>query len=354
MKKEETKSGIVLTLMFSLIVFACLLAAFLLIAAAVFVLIQTGVLTDLSLNESTRVLAVLLPVLVSLIIGAGISWLFSRIMAKPFDRITGTLQELAGGNFKARLDLGKNLCRYTAVKEFQDSINAMAAELDHTEILRADFVNNFSHEFKTPIVSIAGFARLLKRGNLTEAQRAEYTDIIEVESRRLSDMATGILNLTKIENQSILTDVTSFNLSEQIRGCVLLLEEKWTRKRILPEVDFDEVSIRANEEMLKQVWINLLDNAVKFAYEGAEVRVGIEKDGDRIRVSVSDVGSPIPPEDRERVFHKFYQTDRSHSAHGTGVGLAVVDRIVKLHRGEVRVSEEDGRTVFCVELPLDL
>jgi signal transduction histidine kinase len=292
-------------------------------------------------------------VLVSLIIGAGTSLMASLLLTRPIGCIVGAMRELASGNYKTRLSFGELLNRNPTMKEITDSFNTMADELDHTEILRSDFINNFSHEFKTPIVSIAGFAKLLKRGNLSEEEKAEYTDIIEEESLRLSEMATNVLNLTKIENQTILTGVTRFNVSEQIRSCVLLLEEKWTAKELGLSLDFDEYLISANEEMLRQVWINLLDNAVKFADRGGEIRVRITKGGEILLVSVANTGSTVPPEERERIFRKFYQTDKSHSVAGNGIGLAVVREIVKLHRGSVSVSGESGFTVFTVALPCE-
>lgn len=168
---------------------------------------------------------------------------------------------------------------------------------------------------------------------------------------RLAAMATNVLSLTKVENQTILTGVTEFNLSEQIRNCFLLLESKWTKKNITPELDFGEHTIRANEEMLKQVWINLIDNAIKFGDEGSTVRVTITETEKNIFVSIDDTGVEIPPELKERIFQKFYQADESHSGEGNGVGLAVVKAIVKLHNGDVTVSSADRKTVFTVSLP---
>lgn len=226
--------------------------------------------------------------------------------------------------------------------------------LDKTEMLRSDFINNFSHEFKTPIVSIAGFARLLKRTDLTEEQRAEYIDIIEEESLRLAAMATNVLKLTRIENQAILTDISEYNLSEQIRSCILLLESKWSKKNIMPDIDIDEYYIRANEEMMKEVWINLIDNAIKYSNEGGSLGINIEEATDRLLVSVSNTGSPIPDEAKEAIFRKFYQLDESHSSEGNGLGLALVKEIVKLHKGEVTVFCSEGKTVFTVSLPRQL
>ena len=168
---------------------------------------------------------------------------------------------------------------------------------------------------------------------------------------RLSYMATNILNMTKVENQEILTDVTNFNLSEQIRFAVLLMEEQWTKKNIELQLDFDEHEIEANEELLKQVWINLVDNAVKFAPRCATVAMDICATAESFIVSISNTGQDIPPEKQKKLFNKFYQADESHAQEGNGIGLAVVKKIVDLHNGWISVKSEGGMTVFTVELP---
>ena len=230
----------------------------------------------------------------------------------------------------------------------------MAEELSGIETLRTDFVSNVSHEFKTPIVSIAGFAKLLKRGNLPPEQQKEYLEIIENESMRLSAMATNVLNLTKVENQSILSETSVFNLSEQIRSCMLLLENKWCGKDIDFQFDFGEHEICANEELLKQVWINLLDNAIKFTPERNMIKVRISEQDKNLLVSVMNTGSEIPLEQQDKIFNKFYQADESHSSMGNGVGLAVVKKIAELHKGEVSVHSENKITVFTVKLPKNI
>jgi signal transduction histidine kinase len=226
----------------------------------------------------------------------------------------------------------------------------MAQELEHTEMLRGDFVNNFSHEFKTPIVSIAGFAKLLKKGNLSEEQKAEYLDIIEEESLRLSEMATNVLNMTKIENQAILSEVTTFNLSEQIRFCVLILEKRWESKHLEISLEFDEYEISASEELLKQVWINLLDNAIKYSPEYGLIVIKIREEGNLYLVSVANSGEEIPVEKREKIFEKFYQADESHSAAGNGIGLSIVKSVIDLHGGEVSVDCKNGITTFNIKI----
>ena len=351
MKNPKRQSNIALTLLFAGIVFVNFVLVATVLVAVGTVLIRTGVLSEISPQPLRDPVSILLTILISLIIGAGISMIFSRIITKPVNKYVNAMQALSRGDFSVRLEGDRLLGKHPTMKELTDSFNTMAQELGHTEILRSDFINNFSHEFKTPIVSIAGFAKLLKRGDLTEEQKAEYTDIIEEESLRLSAMATNVLNLTKVENQTILTDVKNYNLSEQIRSCILLLEEKWAKKNIDLKLDFQEHFISANEEMLKQVWLNLLDNAIKFTAFGGEVSVAVKDAGGDKTIIVSNTGSYIPPEERKRIFNKFYQTDKSHASEGNGIGLAIVKEIVNLHNGEIKVNSDNNLTVFTVTLP---
>ena len=231
------------------------------------------------------------------------------------------------------------------------SFNTLAAELENTEMLRSDFVNNFSHEFKTPIVSIRGFARLLKRGSLPEAKCEEYLDIIINESTRLAEMASNVLNLTKIENQGILTDVTRFCLSEQLRHTILLFDKKLDAKHLTLTAGFVEHMISGNQELLSQVWINLMDNAVKFANDGGTIDMLIAETDQQILVTIRNTGSGISEEAQKRIFNKFYQGDTSHATQGNGIGLAIVKKIVELHHGKVQVECYDPYTAFCVKLP---
>ena len=347
-KKRTQKVS--LTLLFSLLSFCVLLVAILLAWGLVMLLIQLNVFEGVS-EEIRMSNIVIVMSLTSLVMGAGLAMIAGKIPLKPFNKFVNGLNSLAAGNFKTRLSYKGPLANHPTVFEVTESFNKLAKELENTEMLRSDFINNFSHEFKTPIVSIAGFAKLLRRGNLTDEQKMQYLNAIEEESMRLSYMATNILNMTKVENQEILTDITEFNLSEQIRFAVLLLEEQWSKKNIELQLDFDEHMIEANEELLKQIWINLVDNAVKFAPRCATVGIDICATAQSYIVSVSNTGSDIPIEKQKRIFNKFYQADESHAQDGNGIGLAVVKKIVDLHSGWVSVKSENGMTVFVVELP---
>lgn len=348
--KEKYKSRISLTLLFSFVVFLVLLISVIIAALTVYLLARENVISVKidslpGINQGLMLMA-----LISLIVGTAISAFASKIPLRPINRLITQMNRLASGDFKARLHFGKPIGAHPAFIETAESFNKLADELEKTEMLRSDFINNFSHEFKTPIVSISGFAKLLKHGNLTEEQQAEYINVIEEESMRLSYMATNVLNLTKVENQTILTDISEFNLSEQIRSAVLLLENAWSRKKLELELEFEEITINANEELLKQMWINLIDNAIKFSSEYDPVKISIEESNDTVTVHISNIGE-ISEENQKRIWDKFYQADESHSSKGNGIGLAIVKRIAILHNGNVTVTSKNDVVTFTVSLP---
>ena len=289
--------------------------------------------------------------MISLCVGALLALPVVQLQIFPIHRLITQMNRVASGDFQARLHFSKVVTLMPSFSEMEESFNKMAEELENNKLLRADFVNNFSHEFKTPIVSIAGFARLLQRGQLSEEQRREYLDAIAEESLRLSNMATNVLALSRLEKQTILGDLKSYNVSEQIRGCILLLENAWSSKNLDWALELDEYEIEANEERLKQVWINLLDNAVKFSPPGSllELRAGVNKG--ELSVTLTNPGS-IDAETLPKIWYKFYQGDESHATVGNGIGLPIVRRIAELHGGSVSAESSEGKVRFTVRLPL--
>lgn len=285
----------------------------------------------------------------SAFVGTGLAILVSRIPLKPIRDLIEAINQLADGNFHVRIHLN-------TTEEFvrlSESFNQMAQELANTELLRSDFINNFSHEFKTPIVSLRGFARLLKNPDLTQKEREEYLDIIIHESTRLSQLSSNVLNLSKIENLSIISDMKTFNLSEEIRQSVLLLESKWQKKELALMIDMEESKYYGNKSLLNQVWINLIDNAIKFSAEKGKIRLTLQQQKNKMVFQIMDNGCGMPKETQERIFERFYQGDTSHTAEGNGLGLTVVKRIVELHGGEITVHSEDGfGSTFTVALPV--
>ena len=351
MNQQHKKFRWSLMLLISFLVFVILAAAILLAVGGVLLLVRLGVITELTENTADISDLLFFMSVISLILGMGMTTLLGGVFMNPINKLINQMNRLASGDYTARLTFGRYIRSHPTFREVEDSVNTMAQELENTEMLRSDFVNHFSHEFKTPIVSIAGFAKLLNRGNLTPEQQREYLQVIEEESLRLSAMATNVLNMTKVENQTILTDVSAFNLSEQIRDCVLLLESKWDKKAIDLELEFGEHMIHANEELLKQIWINLLDNAVKFTPEGHTVRVEIREREDALAVLVINTGSSLTEEQQKKIWRKFYQAEESRATQGNGIGLAIVKRVTELHGGRVTVSSENQVTTFTVILP---
>ena len=351
MRKLLPKTLFGLAFLFSAIVFLALTVAVVASAVVTFLVVRSDIIP--TTKEMVPIIWTTCAIMaaIAMIFGAVLALLSIKLPFRPILELMAGMDRLADGDFHTRVKARFWQEKHPGLLALTRSFNKMAEQLENTEMLRSDFINNFSHEFKTPIVSIAGFAKLLRRGNLPQAEREEYLAIIEEESLRLSYMATNVLNLTKIENQSILSDTAKYNVSEQLRASVLLLEEEWTRKDLELEMDFDEYNIVANEELMKQVFINLLDNAMKFAPVNGTVRVDVTQDARNTCIAIANNGEPIPMELREKIFRKFYQADESHAAKGNGIGLAIVRRVVDLHGGQVEVDSNDDWTTFTVIIP---
>ncbi|MCL2815804.1 MAG: HAMP domain-containing histidine kinase [Oscillospiraceae bacterium] len=299
----------------------------------------------------------------SVVLGTVIAYFASKKFLRPINNMIKATKIIAKGNFNVRLPGTSNV---GVIRELIESFNKMAEELGGIEIFRNDFINNFSHEFKTPIVSIKGFARQLKQNslfnNLTDEQRREYIDIIIKECERLSDMSTKVLLLTKLENQQIITGKKDYSLDEQIRNCILLLEKQWNKKNINFNVELAPVVFRGNEEMLSHVWLNLLDNAIKYSSEGGEISVG-SREARKMNpagsienvteVKITDNGIGMDEKTLKHIFEKFYQGDAARSDSGNGLGLPLVKRIVSLCGGRISVqSEPEKGTSFYIYLPV--
>lgn len=288
--------------------------------------------------------------LASVAVGVVISLGFSVFILRPARILVEGMEDLSKGNYAKRVHLGKT----RTTEQISEQFNTLASELENTQMLRSDFINNFSHEFKTPINSVKGLLELLKKKDLDEKKRKEYLDIIEEEISRLLDMSTKVLDLTKVESHSVLTDVERFNLSEQIRACMLLLSKKWDAKNLSLSLDFDEYEVCANADLLKQVWLNLIDNAIKFSYPSCELRIEITPVDDQLCIAITNHGEIISAEDKTKIFNKFYQADGSHSREGNGIGLSIVQHIITLHEGSISCESDEHGTTFRVVIPRKL
>lgn len=337
-----------LTISFSILIFIINLITTVIAAGLIYFLVCVG-----AVNEGDIQGKMLLPIitLVScVIIGVVVSPISSKIALKRIRQFIEATANLARGDFSTRLNIKYPPEFMLLSKNF----NRMAEELGGIEVLRTDFINNFSHEFKTPIISIKGFAEILKDESLSKEERDEYLDIIIEESQRLSHLATNVLNLSKIEGQAILKDKQKFNVGEQIRQNIVLLEPKFKDKNISLNINIDDCTLVGNKEMLSHVWLNLLGNSIKFTDEKGIIGVNVKKIGDNIVMAFSDNGIGINESVIPKIFDKFYQGDTSHGTKGNGLGLTMAKKIVELHQGTIKCESIISKgTKFTIVLPIE-
>ena len=303
---------------------------------------------DVSLGVPTGVRMLIFGV----VFGVAIAAILNHAFIKPLTDLAAAMRRVADGNFDTQLK-----CKSTIsdIKEVYASFNLMVKALGETETLQTDFVSNVSHEFKTPINAIEGYASLLQDSELPREQQAQYVGKIIFNTKRLSDLVGNILLLSKVNNESIRPKANTYRLDEQIRQSIFALERKWTEKSIDLDIEMDEVEYCGYEGFMMHVWTNLIDNAIKFDSYGGSIRLRLKKDGERVRFTVSDTGPGIAPEEQSRIFTKFYQVDSSHKEEGNGLGLALVKRIVTSSGGNISVESEPGAgATFTVELPLSV
>lgn len=291
---------------------------------------------------------VLIAFMVCIVLGTFFTALISRMMFKPIRELSEATSEVAKGNFSVRVKENGSPEYETLMKNF----NKMASDLSGIETLRGDFISNVSHEFKTPLASIQGFAKLLQDSSLSQQDRSEYTQVIIDETTRLTKLITNILNLSKLENQTTIANRTRFSLDEQIRNIILMLEPEWSKKNIDLDIALDDVYYYGNEDLMGQIWQNIINNAIKFTPVDGKIMVQLYRTETNITAKITDNGIGISEEAKAKIFEKFYQGDHSRKTEGNGLGLALVKRIVDLCEGDVYVDNvPEGGVCFTVELP---
>ena len=284
----------------------------------------------------TLILALLV---ISLLIGIVVTSLLSAQFFAPIRKLAKAMGQVADGDFSVRLE---DQSSSKEIMEVYSGFNMMAHELSATEILQTDFVSNVSHEFKTPINAIEGYAMLLEGCDDLTAEQREYVEKIAFNTSRLSSLVGSILLLSKLENRQIPTGQSRYRLDEQIRQSIVALEPAWAVKDIEFDVELERVEYTGSEAMMRHVWDNLISNAVKFNPHGGLVCIRLDRKGRQIRFVIDDCGPGIEEEVRKRIFDKFYQADSSHKDEGNGLGLALVKRILAFENGEITVENIPG------------
>ena len=288
---------------------------------------------------------------ISAVLGVVLAVFIFRGYLAPLSRLMQATQAVAAGDYSVRVEMRG---ARGEVAEYIRSFNKMAEELSSVALLRMDFVNTFSHEFKTPLISIRGFAKLLQNDDLTPQQRRAYTDTVVQQSQRLAAMSTHILELAQYENTEIISGKTRYSLDEQLRRCVRQQERDWLKKGLTVEGDLDPVEYYGSEELVEHIWSNLLSNAIRFTPDGGQITVVLRQGEGAVHVSISDTGVGMDEETQRHIFEKFYCAAPSSGDHGNGLGLSIVQRVVKLCGGQITVFSRPGKgSTFTVTLPVE-
>jgi signal transduction histidine kinase len=355
MHKQETEKRWGLTIALVLFVFAVMVASVFLTGLIFLLLDFTGILS-LGMLPHPEVrgsgpFGIVFPMMaVSIIMGTAIAAFFSKRALNPIRKVIDATHRVAEGDFSTRVDI-KGI---PELVELSFSFNKMTHELSSVETLRRDFINSFSHEFKTPIVSIRGFAKILKENDLEEKEKQEYLEIIITESERLAALSTNVLNLSKYEAIEIIAEKSLYRVDEQIRRAVVMTEPKWSAINLDVDVVLEEITFNGSADLTQQVWLNLIDNAIKFSGMDGILTIRLEHWNNGFRFTIKDSGIGMDEQTVNRIFDKFYQGDASHTKSGNGLGLSIVKRIIDLHGGHIEVQSSLGEgSEFIIWIPTD-
>jgi len=334
---------------FRTLIFYCLLASFLFLGILLLVFRDLGLfMVVLTANPLLFILALYL---VSAAIASVLTYFVSRQILYPVECLSKASKKVAGRDFDVSLSPDTNLEELdTLIRNFND----MVRELSSIETLREDFIANVSHEFKTPLSGIEGYATLLSEKDLTEEERMEYARRILDSARRLSRLTGNILLLSKLENGSVRAEITHYRLDEQIRTAILDLSTLWEPMEIDWQLDLPEIEFYGPEGFYHEVWINLIGNACKYSFRGGTVEIALQKCVGGVEAKITDHGIGMSEETRDHLFEKFYQADTSRKSDGNGLGLSLCQKIMSLTGGHISVESKEGEgstfTVFFCEI----
>lgn len=283
-----------------------------------------------------------------LLVGIFVTNLLSTYFFSPIKKLQKEMEKVTNGDFKVQLET-KGLPK--EIKEIYCGFNIMVKELGATEMMQSDWISNVSHEFKTPISAIEGYATLLQDCDRLNEEEQQYVEKIYFNTKRLSGLVGNILLLSKLDNQTIGSRQTNFRLDEQIRQSIVMLEPAWERKEIEFDVEMDNVEYTGNEGLLHHVWDNLIGNAIKFNPQCGIIRIRLFSEEKTVIFTIEDSGPGISEEAKKHIFDKFYQGDSSHKEEGNGLGLALVKQILALSGGEIlQENISEGGCCFTVML----
>lgn len=320
-----------------------------------YLLITTWITLKILCNDNKSLglsYPLLIVIFLSLTVAGVVTAIISGMFLDPIDRMSEAMNKVTDGDFGIHIDAAAaKKCRVKNIETMYTNFNKMVDGLNSNEMLKTDFITNVSHEFKTPLAAIEGYASLLSATELNEEQK-EYTANIIRSAARLTTLTGNILRLSKLDNQQIPLKKSEFSLDEQIRQAILLQEKSWSDKCLDIEPELDSVSYTGYEELMQHVWSNLTSNAIKFTPKNGCITFTLHENADSVIATVTDNGIGMSEAEQHHVFDKFYQADTNHSAEGNGLGLPLVKKIVEMHNGSISVkSAPNEGSTFTVTLP---
>ena len=292
----------------------------------------------------------LMTTLAVVLIAAIISSVTSMHQSQPIKEVAAAARQFGLGQLDVRVDVGN---RRDEVGELAEAFNAMAESLAVSEQRRTEFIANVSHELKTPMTTIAGFADGILDGTIPRSEERHYLEIISSETRRLSRLVRSMLDLSRLQSDERAAQ-QQFDISETLVRTLVALESKVNAKTLEVDAQVPDapVPVWGDQDAITQVCYNLLDNAIKFSQEGGVLGIGVTVKGQKATITVSNQGETIPPEELSLVFDRFHKTDHSRSADrdGVGLGLYIVKTILNSHKENITCTSEDGVTKFIFTL----
>ncbi len=337
------KKNFGVAMFFSTTIFIIIIVTFFLAGGIGYFLIKVRIV-----DERYPILILAILCILCLITGLVFSKVVSNFVFRSLFRINDATKHVSNGNYNIRISEDSHVME---INEIAHNFNIMVKELASTEILQHNFVENVSHEFKTPLSAIEGYATMLQNTDLSNEKRLEYSKKIIESTKRLSSLSGNILLLSKLENQETILKKEKFNLSEQIREEILILENQWIQKNIYLDIYLEEVDVNGSEELLSQVWQNIIGNAIKFSKNNSIIKISLERRESYVILTIEDEGIGMGEEAIKRVFDKFYQEDTSRATTGNGLGLTLVKKIIDLHGGKIKIDSEIGKgTIVQINL----
>lgn len=340
-KKRKPEKSLIAEAIYAVtaIILACLFGFF-----VTFILIKTGAVT-VNMSNGIAFFAFVFACVAAILLC--LWYLRYKKRGEDAAKIREASDKISRGDYE--ISLGKLVSDY---KKIGEAIETVALKLRRAEEEKDDFINDFSHELKTPIVSIRGFAKLIAKGNISDEEAKEYLSFIVSESDRLVDLTASTLMLDRIQSNRLEVVEREFDLSELLRKSILTLQPEWEKKNIEIDADFGECTVKSNDELLSRVFINVLDNAIKYSRENGKVGVYVTESDEKISVTIADDGIGMDEETKRRMFDKYFRADKSRNTRGNGLGLATVKKIAELLELKIKVdSKTDKGTKFTIEIP---